>query len=128
MSRSRRRDDPDEVDAEKRYEWGAGSKHERPGRDGEAGGGGDGGADPQGDGGKKKAKPQPVFETSGLLRDAALTNEAGQTHTYVASEDSALPTERWVLIPLRGEEVLETIPLHRQEWYLFGKVRWGAHA
>jgi smad nuclear-interacting protein 1 len=62
-----------------------------------------------------------------LLRDAALTNEAGQVNTYVQSEDSAMPVKKWVLIPLKGEEVLEKIPLYRQEWYLFGKDRDIAH-
>lgn len=56
-----------------------------------------------------------------------LSLTSGAVNTYVASEDSAMPVKRWVLIPLKGDEVLETIPLHRQEWYLFGKDRAIAH-
>lgn len=121
--RERREVDPDEEDAEKKFTWGGavGKVEGTPHPDAHA--------PPPGeeDGKKKKSVAKPVLEKSGLLRDAALTNEAGVVNMYVASEDSAMPNKKWVLIPLKGEEVLETIPLHRQEWYLIGKDRDVAH-
>lgn len=122
----RRRRDEEEEKAIEQYQWGGATKTEQqqqqphPNAHAPPPVGGDG---KEGAEEKAKKKPKPVFEKSGLLRDAALTNEAGVVNMYVACEDSAMPNKKWVLIPLKGEEVLETIPLHRQEWYLIGKDR-----
>ncbi len=74
--RSNKRGKDDDADAESRFEWGGGAKAEKrddkrddshllpPPEEGD---------DKEG----KKKKKKPVFEPSGLLREAALTTEGG---------------------------------------------------
>ena len=75
----------------------------------------------------KKKAPKMKLETSGLLREEARKDEAGVELVYSQCSDSAMPTAKWALYPFKGSEALEAIPLHRQEWYLFGKDREVAH-
>lgn len=118
----RKRRAEEEVDASK-FEWGKGKSEERK-------------VDDRSDRRKpapeaaeepKKKAPKMKLETSGLLREEALKGEAGVARVYVQSPDSAMPTAKWALYPFKGSEALEVIPLHRQEWYLFGKDREVAH-
>ena len=67
------------------------------------------------------------LKTSGLLREEALNDESGAVVQYVAPADSAVADKKWKLYPFKGEEALDPIPLHRQEWYLLGKDRDVAH-
>jgi len=77
---------------------------------------------------EKKKKPKMRLEKSGLLRQEALKNkESGAVVHYVACDDSAMPTKKWRLYPFKGEQSLDAIPLHRREWYLFGKEREVVH-
>ncbi len=120
--RKRRQDEEPDMS---KFEWGGVAKVE-PKKEaeravGDQEGGGKGGEEP-----KKKA-PKMKLETSGLLREDAVRTETGAAQVYVASQDSAMPTARWALYPFKGSEGLETIPLHRQEWHLFGKDRDVAH-
>lgn len=121
MSQSRKRrsnfNEP-EDDGSSRYEWGGGLKGEEESRvrekDKEGGGGRGvdedkgGGADDDHDDDdddekKKKKKKQPKMElgTSGLLREEALKDESGTVLQYVEAADSAMPTRKWALIPIK---------------------------
>jgi smad nuclear-interacting protein 1 len=113
---SRKRREP-EDDGSSKYEWGGGLKGEGEVKE-------EGGRQPE-EGEEKKQKKQPKMnlKVSGLLREEALKDEAGQVVDYVASEDSAMPDKEWRLYVFKGEESLDPIPLHRKEWYLFGKDR-----
>eukprot|EP00914_Ancora_sagittata_P008183 GHVO01016114.1.p1 GENE.GHVO01016114.1~~GHVO01016114.1.p1 ORF type:complete len:194 (-),score=28.58 GHVO01016114.1:96-677(-) len=67
-------------------------------------------------------KEVPNFEPSGLL--AAETNtKNGVTLKYSKPVESRLPESRWRMYVFKkdADEAATTIPLHRKEWYLFGK-------
>lgn len=112
MARRGRNDDEDAS----KYEWGGGAKKEAES------------VVPEEVVEKKPKKlPKMQLEPSSLLRQEALKDEKGVVVEYVASDDSAMPNKHWMLYPFKGKEALETIPLDRQEWYLFGKDRTIAH-
>lgn len=97
------------------YDWGGGKKEDRKKEEGER----EDGEEKE----KKKKAPKMKLEASGLLRDESMKNEKGSVQKYTASPDSCMPTNHWVFIPFKGEDILEKIPVHRKEWYLFGKDR-----
>ncbi len=121
----RKRRAEEDVDVSK-YEWGKSDKPKEERKVGDDGGDRKPPPSASADEPKKKA-PKMKLETSGLLREEALKDEAGVARVYSQSPDSAMPTAKWALYPFKGGEALEAIPLHRQEWYLFGKDREVAH-
>jgi smad nuclear-interacting protein 1 len=70
------------------------------------------------EGGEEKAKPN--FGLSGKL--AAETNTyKGIVLKYNEPAESRKPTLRWRLYPLKGDEALEPLHIHRQSAYLIGR-------
>ncbi len=97
MSR-RRRDDNEDYSS--KFEWGGGMKGEEQKKQLEKPNVGD---EKDGDDSAKKQKkiPKMKLETSGLLREEALQDESGVVRKYVASDDSAMPNEKYALYPFK---------------------------
>jgi hypothetical protein len=99
----RKRHDKDEDDGSARFEWGGGVKGEKPKEETKSNEGGkrDEGERDEGDAKKQKKAPKMKLEPSGLLRQEALQDESGVIRKYVASEDSAMPTQKYSLYPFK---------------------------
>lgn len=68
----------------------------------------------------EEEKAQPNFGLSGML--AAETNTYnGVVLKYNEPPEARKPALRWRIYPMKGDDMLEEIPIHRQSAYLIGR-------
>jgi len=67
-------------------------------------------------------KEKPNFNLSGKLSESQATFKNVKLKWIEPSEATA-PKKKWHLFPFKGDEALESIPIHRKSCYLFGRDR-----
>jgi len=71
----------------------------------------------------KIEKVKPDFNLSGKLSEEQRTTTNGTILKFTEPADARKPDRNWKLMPFKGQEPLETIPIHNKSVYLFGRDR-----
>jgi smad nuclear-interacting protein 1 len=71
----------------------------------------------------EEEQAKPDFGLSGALAKDERTGNTrgGVVLKYTESLDSVMPDRRWRMYVFKGEELADTLHLHRKPWFLFGR-------